>query len=91
MTRFIDFYVQMAEQPENIDAPAVNVETPAEIAVQDPVPAAETSTPSSWSFERSHNCCAYLGDVEKNTEFTGIIEFLKRSRIVHALATPTII
>ena len=54
----------MADQPENVETPAVNVETPAEIT---PVPEAETSVPSSWPFERSHNCCAYLGDVEKNT------------------------
>src|ERR1044071_7442212 len=42
-------------------------------------------------FEEAHNCCAFLGDVKKHTEFTGIIEFLKRSRVVDAIATPAII
>src|ERR1044071_1998537 len=42
-------------------------------------------------FENAHNCCAYLGDVKKHTEFTEIIEFLKRSRVIDAIATPAII
>src|ERR1044071_4146537 len=42
-------------------------------------------------FENAHNCCAYLGDVKKHTEFTGIIGFLKRSQVIDAIATPAII
>src|ERR1043165_1784297 len=43
------------------------------------------------TFENAHNCCAYLGEVKKHTEFIEIIEFLKRSRVIDAIATPTII
>src|ERR1044071_6884799 len=42
-------------------------------------------------FESAHNCCAYLGHVKKHTEFARIIEFLKRSRVIDAIATPAII
>src|ERR1043165_2301354 len=78
----------MADQTENIETPVENIVSD---LVPENVQEAESSTPISWPFEKTHNCCANLGDVEKNVEFTGIIEFLKRSRVVYALATPTII
>src|ERR1043165_5970385 len=53
--------------------------------------AAEKGKEELLPFENAHNCCAYLGDVKKHTEFTGIIEFLKRSRVIDAIATPAII
>src|ERR1044071_1157234 len=43
------------------------------------------------TFENAHSCCAYLGELKKHTEFVEIIEFLKRSRVIDAIATPTII
>ena len=43
------------------------------------------------TFENAHNCCAYLREVKKHTEFVEIIEFLKRCRVIDAIATPTII
>jgi hypothetical protein len=42
-------------------------------------------------FEAAHNCCVFMGDLKKHTEFTGIVDFLKRSRVIVALATPDII
>ena len=42
-------------------------------------------------FEPAHNCCAFMGDLKKHQEFTGIVDFLKRSRVIVALATPAII
>src|ERR1044071_1331130 len=52
---------------------------------------AKTVPPKQLDFENAHNCCAYLGDVKKHTEFADIIEFLKRCRVIDAIATPTII
>src|ERR1044071_8073989 len=53
--------------------------------------AAEKGKEEILPFENAHNYCAYLGDVKKHTEFTEIIEFLKRSRVIDAIATPAII
>src|ERR1044071_3017302 len=53
--------------------------------------AAKKVTKELLPFENAHNCCAYLGDIKKHTDFIEIIEFLKRSRVIDAIATPAII
>src|ERR1044071_2761173 len=52
---------------------------------------AKKATEELLPFENAHNCCEYLGDVKKHAEFIEIIEFLKRSRVIDAIATPAII
>ena len=34
---------------------------------------AKTVSEELLAFENAHNCCAYLGEVKKHTEFVGII------------------